>query len=112
MKWRLVLFKYRLQTPLFEGARKFQSEDKKLGGGDTIDHNSTKSSLNLPQTSKGEEKEDEDGEAVDFDKLKKLRQMLMKQRVVKYMDLLKQRGTEEEEDKIVDDTVSPTTKEN
>ncbi|GJQ86621.1 hypothetical protein Trydic_g15725 [Trypoxylus dichotomus] len=96
------------ETPLRKGARKFQTSESKLGR-DVIDQTTpkTKSSLNAPQSSKEDDAEDGVGEVIDFEKLKKLRQLLMKQKVIKYMDLMKQR-TIEEEDKLIDDIISVT----
>lgn len=57
-----------------------------------------------PQSSREDDIEDGAGEVVDFEKLKKLRQMLIKQKVIKYMDLMRQH-TIDEEDKIINNII-------
>lgn len=98
-----------MQTPLYKGAHKFQTHASSLGR-DTIDQTPSKSNLSTPQTSKEEDDaEDGAGEVIDFEKLKKLRQMLIKQRVVKYIELMKQNAIKEEDD--VGDIINLTHKE-
>lgn len=99
----MVYFLHLLETPLHKGgARKFQEPGNKLAH-DTTD--AAPSTLTTPQSSREDDIEDGAGEVVDFEKLKKLRQMLVKQKVIKYMDLMRQH-TVEEEDKIIDDIIS------
>ncbi|KAK9702823.1 Bestrophin, RFP-TM, chloride channel [Popillia japonica] len=69
---------------------------------DTID--TPTATLVTPQSSREDDIEDGAGEVVDFEKLKKLRQMLIKQKVIKYMDLMRQH-TIDEEDKIINNII-------
>nr|XP_022910491.1 bestrophin-1-like [Onthophagus taurus] len=60
------------------------------------------SSSNISTSTKTQLEEEDRPETIDFEKLKNLRQLLLKQKVVKYMELMKEH-TNEEEGKILDE---------